>query len=87
MAVLILYLLVLAFIFTAGRILFTVIHRKGLQKRYSHVFEHASGQGTVQTEVKEQPKAQTGIPREQLKKLYESGLISKEEYKARLKKQ
>lgn len=87
MAILILYLLTLVFVITVGRILFTVIHRKGIQKKYAHVFERAAEQESQSAGAQVQSKPQTGIPQEQLKKLYDSGLISKEEYKARLKKQ
>lgn len=76
-------ILVLFIICVVGALLI----RKGFARRYSHVFEHIAEQEVHQEGAPVQPKARAGISREQLKRLYESGLISKEEYKAGLKKQ
>lgn len=87
MSILILYLIVVGLFLAAIKILPGIILRKANKKRYAHIFEHVDEQKSVAQKTQTEQKSQAGISREQLKRFYESGLISKEEYKAGLKKQ
>lgn len=87
MATLILYLTVIGLFLAAIKILPGVIVRKVNKKRYAYIFEHIDEQESVAHKSQTEQKSRAGISSEQLKRLYESGLISKEEYKAGLKKQ
>lgn len=87
MSILILYLIVVGLFLAAIKILPGIILRKVNKKRYAHIFENIDDQESVAQKTQTEQKSQAGISREQLKRFYESGLISKEEYKAGLKKQ